>query len=268
MYWLRYLLKEPFNSLQTARDREFVTLLRKYGDIKRYERKRVSFKKYNLDVPDVMSFLWQYKEIFVDESYLFKTTCTRPVIIDCGTNVGMSILFFREQFPEAKIVTFEADPTILELLRANLIRNNITDIDLIPAAVWKDTDGLLFGSEFADNSSIYLDKAKKKVPSIRLKDYIEAEKQVDFLKIDIEGAETEVLIDCRNSLGNVKNLFVEYHSYVNNPQSLAVIVQILEENGFRYFIDTNQHRQRPFVNHRYRGNEDMDLQINIFGYRE
>ncbi|WP_221394105.1 FkbM family methyltransferase [Dyadobacter sp. NIV53] len=268
MYWLRYLLKEPFQALRTPRDREFIKLLLKYGDSIRHDRKHVGFGKYHLEVPDVMSFLWQYKEIFVDEFYFFKTSNSKPVILDCGSNIGMSILYFKELYPDAKIMAFEAEPAIIELLRSNLIRNNITDIDLIPKAVWKDEEGIWFGSESADSSSIYSKAKKRKIDSVRLKDYLEKEEQIDFLKIDIEGAETEVLDDCRNSLSNVKNLFVEFHSYIGNTQGLADIIRIFEENNFRYFIDTNQHRLRPFVNHQYRGNDVMDLQLNIFGWRE
>lgn len=268
MYWLRYLLKEPFQALRTSRDREFIRLLLKYGDSSRHDRKRVSFGKYILEVPDVMSFLWQYKEIFVDEFYYFKTSDPKPVIFDCGTNVGMSVLYFKEIHPGARIVAFEAEPEIINVLGSNLQQNNITDIEVIPKAVWKDYEGVWFGSESADSSSIYSKAEKKKIPSVRLKDYLEKEKQIDFLKIDIEGAETEVLDDCRNSLSNVRNLFVEFHSYIGNTQGLADIIRIFEENSFRYYIDTNQHRLRPFVDHKYRGNDVMDLQLNIFGWRE
>ena len=268
MYWLRYLLKEPFQALHTARNREFIKLLLKYGDSKRHDRKHVSFGKYHLEVPDVMSFLWQYKEIFVDEFYFFKTSNPQPVILDCGTNIGMSVLYFKELYPDSRILAFEAEPAIIELLRSNFIRNNITDIKLIPKAVWKDAEGIWFGSESADSSSIYSKAEKRKIESVRLKDYLEKENQIDFLKIDIEGAEIEVLDDCRNSLSNVKNLFVEFHSYIGNTQGLADIIKIFEENNFRYFIDTNQHRLRPFENHQYRGNDVMDLQLNIFGWRE
>ncbi len=269
MYWLRYLLKEPFQALRTARDREFVKLLLKYGDAKRHSRTHVSFGKYQLEVPDVMSFLWQYKEIYADGFYLFKSDNPAPVILDCGANVGMSLLYFKHLYPEARITAFEAEAEIVQLLRSNLIRNKIEDIEIVPKAVWKDTDGVWFGSEEADSSSIYSKAEKKLIPSGRLKDYIEKESSIDFLKMDIEGAEIEVLDDCKNSLAHVKNLFVEFHSYIGNPQQgLADVIRVFETNGFRYFIDTNQHRMRPFVNHQYRGNEVMDLQLNIFGWRE
>ena len=268
MYWLRYLLKEPFQAVRSPGDREFLKLLLKYGDAKRHQLTKVTFQNYQLEVPDPMSFLWQHKEIFADEYYLFKTDSRQPVILDCGANIGMSILYFKKLYPHSRIIAFEAEPEISRLLDFNLRANQIRDVEIISKAVWKDNDGIWFGSEAADSSSIYSTAEKKLVPSVRLRDFLNAEKQIDFLKIDIEGAETAVLDDCRDSLRHVQNLFVEFHSYIGNPQGMADVIRVFEENGFRYFIDTNQHRLRPFVNYRYRGNDVMDLQLNIFGWRE
>ncbi|MCE6992730.1 FkbM family methyltransferase [Dyadobacter sp. CY323] len=267
-YWLRYLLKEPYTALSTPASREFVGLLFKYGNRARHKPELVKFGGFKLQVPDVMSFLWQHKEIFADEFYYFETTNNQPIILDCGANVGMSILYFKKLYPNAKITAFEAEPEIASILHRNLKENGISDVTIIDKAVWTDENGIWFGSESADSSSIYSTSEKKKIDSIRLKDYLLKEEHIDFLKIDIEGAENEVLTDCRYTLGHVQNLFVEFHSYIDHPQELANVIRIFEDNGFRYFVDTNQHRIRPFTNHRYRGNDVMDLQLNIYGWRE
>ncbi|HEV7348040.1 FkbM family methyltransferase [Telluribacter sp.] len=268
MFWLRQLLKEPYHALRTARDREFMRLLWSYGDRHRHQLTEVSFGQYRLKVPDTMSFLFQHKEIFADEYYLFTTEQPQPVILDCGANIGMSVLYFKELYPQARITAFEAEAGIASLLRGNLQTNGIRDVQVVDKAVWINEEGVWFGSEAADSSSIFSDSNQRRlVPSVRLRDYLRAQERIDFLKIDIEGAEIEVLEDCRDSLGHVRNLFVEFHSYLGHPQSLASVVKVFEENGFRYYLDTNQHRKRPFVTHQYRGNDAMDLQLNIFGYR-
>lgn len=268
MFWLKQLLKEPYNALRTTRDREFIRLLWRYGDKPRFQLTDVQFGHYRLRVPDTMSFLFQHQEIFADSFYEFKSDQVQPVILDCGANVGMSVLYFKELYPEARITAFEAEASIAALLRQNLQANGIDDVEVVDKAVWIDDGGISFGSEAADSSSIYADSAtKRKVPSVRLRDYLLKAERIDFLKIDIEGAEIEVLNDCHDALGNVQNLFVEFHSYLGHRQSLASVVKVFEEAGFRYYVDTNQHRKRPFLNHRYRGNDSMDLQLNIFGWR-
>jgi hypothetical protein len=88
-----------------------------------------------------------------------------------------------------------------------------------------------------------------------------------MLKMDIEGAEIEVLKDCYGSLSNVRNLFVEFHCYVGQPQRLSEITKVLEAAGFRYFIMQPENRSRPFLNKTNKFNSEMDLQLNIFAYR-
>ncbi|GAA4408799.1 hypothetical protein GCM10023187_31220 [Nibrella viscosa] len=267
MFLARFLFKDAYRSVTNPSGREFLRLLLRYADRKRYMPTLVSFDDYQFTVPDAFSFVWQYKEIFVDEFYRFGTQQTNPVILDCGANIGMSVAYFRKHYPTARIVAFEADPAIGAILQQNISQNHIANVEVVNKAVWVNNDGILFGSEAADSSSIYSQSPKNVVPSVRLHDYLVQEPRVDMLKIDIEGAETDVLDDCRHVLGHVQNLFVEFHSYIGQPQSLARVVQILEENGFRYYVNTYQDRNKPFINHQYKNNTVMDLQLNLFAWR-
>ena len=103
------------------------------------------------------------------------------------------------------------------------------------------------------------------VKSVRLRDLIAQEKYVDLLKIDIEGAETTVIEDCRDVLDRVKHLFIEYHSFNDQPQTLNRIMQVLHTSGFRYYLENESIRKMPFVDQR--GKTNMDMQLNIFAYR-
>ena len=94
---------------------------------------------------------------------------------------------------------------------------------------------------------------------------MQKEEIVDLLKIDIEGAEYEVLKDCEDTLDNVENIFIEYHSWNNSPQKLSEILAILEKNNFRYYISSICGRSHPFINTGL--DQNMDLQLNIFGVR-
>src|SRR5690606_3275073 len=77
----------------------FYKLVWKYGDKKRYVPAKINFLSYRVNVPDCLSFIYQYKEIFADNSYRFESENDHPVIIDCGSNIGLSILFFKELYP-------------------------------------------------------------------------------------------------------------------------------------------------------------------------
>lgn len=264
MYWLRYLLKEPYHALSSPMGRAMLQLFRKYADTPRYQPITVHFLNYTFDVPDAFSFCWQFKEIFVDESYRFDSTNEKPVILDCGSNVGLSILYLKKRFPNAQITAFEADPQIAQYLHKNLKNNGITGVEVIEKAVWIHNQGVSFASEGADGGSVAVGGKTQEIPSIRLAEVLPTYPKIDFLKMDIEGAETAVIPDCREVISHIQHLFVEYHSYLGERQHLGELLTILTDKGFRYYVDTNQHRMAPFVNRTYKDNQTMDLQLNIF----
>jgi FkbM family methyltransferase len=262
-HWFKGVHKLITNS----KERKFLRLSFRYGNYDRNNPVEISFLKFKFRVPDALSFIWQFKEIFVEEYYRFETDSRAPVIFDCGANVGTSCAFFKLVYPQSRIIAIEPNPKIVEYLKRNIKDNFLENIEVIEKAVWINNDGIELGLDNADASSIHLEKNKTKVKSVRLKDYLEKEKVVDMLKIDIEGAELEVLKDCRESLTNVKNIFVEFHSYRNKPQRFSEVIEVLESAGFRYFVMQAENRVSPLINHFNKSNPDMDLQLNIFAYR-
>src|SRR5205085_1434743 len=195
-----------------------------------------------------------------DESMLFNAG-EEPVIYDCGSNVGVSVIYFKKKFPKAKIIAFEPDPKVYDCLSQNLKINNIQDVKAVNKAVWIHNGELEFGSEGADGGSVFQKENKIKVSAVRLKELLEKENRIDCLKMDIEGAETEVLTDCKNVLSKIKYLFVEYHSWKNQEQQLDSLLNILSENGFRYYINSiGEKSSQPFI--KSTGNP-MDVQLDI-----
>lgn len=92
---------------------------------------------------------------------------------------------------------------------------------------------------------------------------------IQFLKIDIEGAENVVLPDISTELWKVQNLFVEYHGDPNQNQKVSSILDIIQKAGFKYFI-TQAHPYppaHPFIISEYE-KYTYDLQLNIFCYRK
>ncbi|MBC7452027.1 MAG: FkbM family methyltransferase [Cytophagales bacterium] len=267
MFAFKYLFKGPYSIVTSANNRQLLKLMAKYGDVPRYHQKNISFLNYTFVVPDCMSFLFQFQEIFADEFYKFSTKELKPVILDCGANIGMSCAYFSALYPAAQITAYEADAKIADILKENIRTNSIPNVSIINKAVWIDDKGIEFASEGSDGASIFGAGEKVNVESIRLKDALLKLPRVDMLKMDIEGAETAVLKDCAEALSAVENMFIEYHSFPGQKQELHEILHILSENNFRYYISSAQDRKSPFINHLYRGNTVMDLQLNIFAYK-
>jgi len=251
-----------------SRYRKFIWLSLKLGFTKRYTETSTSISGLKFQIPDALSFLWQYHEIFYSESYKFKPKNVNPVIFDCGANVGTSVMYFRKHYPSAVIKAFEPDKKIFSYLEHNILNNKIKDIELFNAAVWKENTTLNFAGDGADGGQIDTkNKGNTDVQAIRLKDLLEKEKSIDLLKIDIEGAEYEVFEDCKNSLSRIHNIFVECHSFLNNAQEIHKILNIFHQNGFRYFIQNESNRTSPFYNKKRNADVSMDMQLNIFAYK-
>lgn len=252
-------------SLGQLRDpnyREYLRLLLRYGKSARYQRQIISFRGYTIEVPDVTSFIFQFKDIFVKQSYWFPSKSPEPVVYDCGANSGVSILYFKRLYPSAKIKAFEADPTIASLLVKNLRFNSAGDVNVHAQAIWTHGRGVHFRKEGSDAGTISHDRRLPLVPSVRLKNLLRRERRVDMLKMDIEGSETEVLEDCGKSLCVVRRLVVEYHSWSGERQRLDVLLKVLKMNGFRYYLESILPVEKPL-----RNNETMKgsvLQINIY----
>lgn len=235
------------------------------GGMPRYVETVTHLPGFGFKIPDGPSFLASWIEIFDKEIYKFKERSAAPRILDCGANTGVSCLFFKRHYPNARITAFEPDPKIFAYLQHNLEAGGITGIEQVSKGVWHSETTLSFYSEGADGGRINPAPgwAAIRIRTVRLLDYLS--EPVDFLKIDIEGAETEVLLDAAPQLGNVHNLFVEYHSFAGQPQTLDQLLQILRRAGFRVQIQPIRYASRPFI--QVEQTFGMDMQLNIFACR-
>ncbi len=265
--FIQITAKNLFKFFTNSNYREYLRLAFHYGDKPRYHRYRIKFSNAIFDVPDCRSFIPQYKDIFVDEDYKFETGSDKPLIYDCGANIGVSVLYFSKLYGRATIKAFEANPHIASILETNIAWNNIRNVEVTNKAVWIDDMGVEISMDMADSSSIYSKGKKEKINSIRLRDLIAREDKIDLLKMDIEGAETEVIKDCTPVLNKIQNIFIEFHSFIDQPQKLSEILSIMEKTGFRYFLKNVNDRKYPFVNKIKVNDANMDTQINIYAYR-
>jgi FkbM family methyltransferase len=189
------------------------------------------------------------EEIFNDECYRFVSTTDSPFIIDAGANIGIATLYFKKCYPKAKILCFEPDPNAFLMLQKNVFANQLQDVTLVNAALSNiegktDFFGQLdvknpdirgnsiiaaWGMQRATSSSI-------KVNCVKLSSYINS--TVDFLKLDIEGAEQQVLKEISGKIPLIKQMGIEVHqaNQVNDLNSIATILNLLIENKFNLIV--------------------------------
>jgi FkbM family methyltransferase len=261
-HWQRYLTDPPYRQHL----REFAALRqapsRTAGSVHVYGQP--------LRFLDARSFLFLHDEIVEREIYRFRCTTATPRIIDGGANIGLATVYFKHQYPGAIIDAFEPDPENFAVLQANCRLRGLTDVRLHPCALWTAAGTLRFRCEpstlggrlaNADPSAGDLE-----VPTVRLRDLLT--EPIHFLKLDVEGAETELLEDCADRLSNVEAMFVEYHSFADRPQSLHRLLTVIHQAGFRAHFHVFEPAPQPLWERPLRvGIDRLDMNLDIFCYR-
>ncbi|ACF14964.1 methyltransferase FkbM family [Chloroherpeton thalassium ATCC 35110] len=261
---------DKFKKHLTRSGRDFLSKEKKLNEVRCIPRFLVGSTDIlgkKLTYVDSASFCFIYKEVFETGIYNFNAESDTPYIIDAGANIGLGVIFFKSIYPNAKIIAFEPDEKVFEILNYNIEAFGLQDVHLVKKGLWDQETILKFYSEGADAGRIAIEEDKGdiiEIPVISLRPYLNQE--VDLLKIDIEGAEYVVLKECEDLLKNVKNIFIEYHSFIGKEQNLAEIIFILKNSGFRYNINTpGLVSQNPFTQiNTYNG---MDMQLNIYAFR-
>jgi FkbM family methyltransferase len=190
----------------------------------------------------------EIKNIFEQKIYDFKTDKKSPLVIDGGAHLGIFSLYIKQKYPQARIIAFEPDQRAFDLLNANLADNHCDQVHTVKSGLFNQNTILRFAGDGADGGAIKADGSQE-IQVVKLSDYIREE--VDYLKLNIEGAELEVLEEIEPKLGMVKELCLEYHAFPEIGQRLHQILNLLDRNGFRYLIhdfdkETNPATKPPF----------------------
>lgn len=160
----------------------------------------------------------------------------RPVIFDLGANVGYTCFDFAKQFPGARIYGVEMDLDNVALARRNTAKSG-PDCHIIHAAIWWE-DGEVSYSKDAEEWGYEIsgdgapgDAATVTVRAMSVETLMSEAgvDRVDYLKMDIEGAENEVLRPDAGWLQNVDVINLEIHA----PATYDACEQILSQAGFR-----------------------------------
>jgi FkbM family methyltransferase len=197
---------------------------------------------------DPWTLRYLYREVFARQHYYFSSQSDAPVILDCGANIGMASLYFKWLYPKSQVQAFEPDPATFKLLQRNFAQNHL-DVVTHNCALWDEDTELDFYVDSTDPGSLLMstDASRSKslpikVPGRKLSDFIDG--PIDFLKLDVEGAEHQVLGDLAKArkLKSIRQMVVEYHHRIGQQKSrLGAFLRELEEAGFEYQIHASRY---------------------------
>jgi FkbM family methyltransferase len=193
---------------------------------------------FSIDYFNQSQALFLVHEVFVNGTYAFVARDARPRIIDCGANIGMSTLFFKALYPLSSVIAIEPDRTAFDRLSDTVARNRLRDVTLINAALAEVEGTTTFHRDASDPGSLLASTTQSRgrttseqVPAIKLSPLIN--EPVDFLKLDVEGAEYGVLRElvAADALRGVRQMVVEYHQVDAEPSGAPQAIDALKAAG-------------------------------------
>lgn len=214
----------------------------------RIDRPDVKFPFF-LRVPS--SDVQVYYQVFICRGYELEAGRQPAAIIDAGANIGLASIFFANRFPDARIIAVEPEESNLEALRKNIAPYG--NISAVSGAVWCE-DAII---ELVDPGSgkwglMTRPKNGLDAPPGRMVrevrgmtiDTLMKEQgigHIDILKMDIEGAELEVLRDSAAWIEKVDVLILELHEHIK-PGCIRSF-----ENILKYFDNKRVYGEHVFL---------------------
>lgn len=172
------------------------------------------------------------------------------VVIDIGANIGYYTLIFAKLVGDTgKVFAFEPDPTNFELLRKNIEANGYKNVILEQKALFNKEGKVSLALSKSNTAGHHINSEQQdpknsiQVDAIIADNYFKNfEHTINFIKMDVEGAESMVLGGMTNLLKNntALKMMVEYNPYAIKNMGLKPIsyLELLVQNGFR-MMDIN-----------------------------
>ena len=192
--------------------------------------------KFSVILPNSKEYHSIKREVWGSDIYHFETEKDSPLIMDIGSHIGISILYFKAIYPNSKIFAFEPNPISFSILEENIFRNNLEDVTAINKAIWSQNgnkalyidntpNGWNSNTSFLEKSWTGKEQTKKViVETTTLDKYLYD--NVDMLKIDTEGSELAILKANESILKRVSNILIEYHPVKGSkPEDLLNILK-------------------------------------------
>lgn len=156
-------------------------------------------------------------------------------IVDLGANVGLSVRLWLQHFPQARVLAVEPDAANYAALIGNLAAVHVADTVSCVMACVAGRPGTVYLDRSAEDCAIHVsDQANgdpvRAMTMPQLLDEANFTGEIDLLKMDIEGAEADVLADCSAWIGRVKLLVIELHGEYAQDR----LIEDLSRNGGRF----------------------------------
>lgn len=208
----------------------------KYGDPRKLDKLK--------DFEHFVDFYSILSEQFVRNDYeAYHKLRKGDIVVDAGANVGVfSVKAARTVGPEGKVIAIEPEKNNLRYLEKNIEANGLQNIIIVPEGIWsKKGKERLYLASSGYHSLVFENRVEFRQIEVNTLDNM-LEKlnigRVDFVKMDVEGAEFEGLKGAQKTLrDNDVRLAIDACHEVNGKKTYENIVLELTEMGFKAWVD-------------------------------
>ena len=186
--------------------------------------------------PSLGTFTAQFEEIYCRRVYEFVADNPAPRIVDCGGNMGMSTLWFKQNYPDSQITVAEPDPDLAAMIKTNLTTAGVTGWSCLQAAV-SDRDGEMGFDRTGQDSGKLNASSEYRVRTVDIASLITD--NTDLLKLDIEGGEFDVIqrLCGTGAINRIRCIACEIHLREDEEDRLMEVLLQFSHSGMNFFIE-------------------------------
>ncbi|HQQ96780.1 MAG TPA: FkbM family methyltransferase [Cyclobacteriaceae bacterium] len=165
-----------------------------------------------------------------------------PVILDLGVNIGLTIVDLKTEYPDSVIYGYEMDLENYKLALKNT--KNLNKVSVSNCAVW-GSSGKVSYSKSGNHDAYHLDAVNPlqgncvvAVEAISINDIVKKNNLniIDYIKMDVEGAEQNILEANTEWLEITKQIKIEVHF---DREVMLMFKSLLDQHGFKTIIDSH-----------------------------
>ena len=217
---------------------EYIDVENEYGRIRYYKNDQHMIEQYRNQIFFEQEYIVNFLYGFIKKS---------KFILDIGAHVGSHTIMYKSINPESIIYAFEPQKMLYKLLCFNISDNNLTNVfsynnaigegvyeaELNPYSVDGENSGqdISYGTDTVQNiAGVQIGSGGEKVQVVSL-DALKIT-GCDFIKIDVEGYEPNVLIGAKNLITSHKPVISFEVNSKKSPNITQTSVEILNSYGY------------------------------------
>lgn len=201
--------------------------------------------KFDIHIEDKLALKWySYPNQWqIERQWWIDTIKPGSTVLECGAHQGLTtVLLALCTGPTGVVHAWEAAPSNAAMIERNAKLNQLENIVVHPHAAG-DREGML---PVLDNDGTFVvlasdqdPRMSTKVKVVRLDDDYDHSKKVDFLKIDVDGAELEVMLGAPKILSDRPYINLEIHNYLfaDPVKTMSKITEIFRDLEYSFTVD-------------------------------